>query len=102
MDARSNGRAARHRTLAFALSLCALSADAATHVDAGAPAQRFRVDATMHPQPFLQSSGGFDLNASLVPARTSLVGGGFAMNANVTASPSECASDTIFADGFEM
>jgi len=42
------------------------------------------------------------LNARLAPAQKSLSGAGYVLNASVAASPSGCAGDTIFADGFDL
>jgi hypothetical protein len=101
MDEAANPGVVQRGARAIALGSFALSMLIAASVEAGTPAQRFHINATVSSPSTLQSDGRLDLKAALAPARKSLAGGGFVVTASVAASPSGCSSDTIFADGFD-
>jgi len=96
-------RAHRRCKRALATSLALVIATGVTAAAVAEPApQRFRVQASVSPAPAAQSNDRLGLNARLVPAQKSLSGAGYVLNASVAASPSGCAGDTIFADGFDL
>jgi hypothetical protein len=101
MGARRKPRAIQHGIRSIAVGVYMLAVFGAGPAGAVASAQRFHVSATVSPRPSLQSSGRLDLKAVLSPARNAMIGGGYAMSASASASPSVCTSDTIFANGFD-
>jgi hypothetical protein len=101
MDGAGNPRVVHRGARAIELASFALCMVVAASVEAGTPAQRFHISATVSSPSALQSDGRLDLKAALAPARSSLAGGGFVVTASVAASPSGCSGDTIFADGFD-
>ena len=94
-------RADRRRVRAISFALCALAATGAGVIEAGVPGRRFQIDAHVVPQQAAHTGAGMDLQATLSADRSSLVGDSYSLSAGVIESPSDCASDTIFADGFD-
>ena len=92
----------RRRNRATSLTLCALVIASANVIEAGVPGQRFQIDAHVVSQQTSQAGGGVDLQAVVSSPRSSLVGGSYSLSASVVASAYECASDTIFTNGFDL
>ena len=94
-------RADRRRVPTISFALCALAATGAGVIEAGVPGRRFQIDAHIVPQQTAHTGAGLDLQATLSADRSSLVGDNYSLSASAIEDPSDCASDTIFADGFD-
>ncbi len=74
----------------------------ASVVKADLPAQRFQIDAHLVSEQVPQTGDGLALNAVASASRSSPAGGGYSLSASAIARRYECASDTIFVDGFDL
>lgn len=102
MDVLITRRAHRRCSHALVTSLALVIAGVTAAVVAEPAPGRFRVHASVSPAAAAQSNGRLGLNARLAPVQKNLSGAGYVLNASVAASPSGCASDTIFTDGFDL